>query len=97
MGAPWTDDERAYILRHISDMGYAEIAEHLGKTPEGVRYQISTMRRQGAEIPRKPTVYPATYRKPTEDVRPLRIVDGYDTVPWWCRQSTRCQTLHVSL
>ena len=98
MSKPWhkfTEEEDAYIIEKWQNRTAYEIGYHLKIPKEIIRYRADRLRREAAKK-HDFTTYTKLQTVPQFNEREI-IYDGYDTVPWWMRQSTRCQTLHTEV
>ncbi len=81
----YTEEDALYVLEHYHEMYVEAIAENTG-IPSGkcVTDYARRLRQRGR-------VFKHTGQMLKEKMQPLVIRDGYDTVPWFMRQSTRNQ------
>lgn len=80
----WTKEDEAFLVANYSKLTVRELSEIYGVSPKAITRRMYVLRHRGKKAVRKAV----RYRK----VADREIVrDGYPDVPWWCRQSTRCQ------
>lgn len=79
MGKHYTRENDEYILANFGRMATADIAVVLGRSTDSITGRVQVLRK----VHRLDPLNQAAARE--------IIRDGYDAVPWWCRQSTRCQ------
>ena len=82
----YTPEDDEYILAKWGTMKAKDIAEHLGVSLDGARNREARLRAQGREFAHKRKTGGYQQEAHREIIR-----DGYPDVPWWMRQSTRCQ------
>ena len=83
----YTQADDKYIIEHWSSMKVAEIAKVIGVNPDTLRSHVKKIRDKGVQFKhRNNRTDGYTYQENREIIR-----DGYPDIPWWCRQSTRCQ------
>jgi len=78
----FTPAQDAVIIEHYPRGGSVAVAKLLdGIAPKQVVARVGTLRKKGVHVPAPP---PKLRERE-------QIKDGYDNVPYWCRQSTRKQ------
>jgi hypothetical protein len=82
----YTDTDDRYILDHYHKLPPLEIAQAIGVSVCALMKRAQTLQREGRECKHKGKSWGKTEPSEREIIR-----DGYDNVPWWCRQSTRRQ------
>ena len=91
----FTPEEDAYILAHRQTRTYFELGYHLGVSERAARNHVVTLLRDAVVNDDKTTI--AALVKDPDYVEPCKITDGYDTVPWHIRISTRDQGLTLDM
>ena len=93
MKTNFTADEDSYIIANHGSVKITEMCEVLGRTYPSVWEHIARLRQAGKLM--KLVKYRRRV-KPKYTEREV-ITDGYDDVPWWCRQSTRSQVFRAQM
>lgn len=83
----YTKEHEAYMVEYYHEVHPDEIAEAIG-APNG-RAVIELARR----LRNEGLKFMHDGQRPPRPLEPLSIRDGYDTVPWFMRQSTRNQSI----
>ena len=94
----YTPEVDEYILTHFKTRSCFEIGFHLGIRDMNIQHRIIVLRREAKKRGDRKTLELLSKDKEDLQVSDMEtITDGYDTVPWWMRQSTRCQSLAVDM
>ena len=84
----YTDEHEEFVLLHYREMHLEDIAKAIGASnTQKVKDLACRLRKKGREF-----VHDRT-RSNCAPMAPIKIRDGYDTVPWFMRQSTRNQAI----
>lgn len=83
-------EEDEYIINNNASMTAREIADALGRPFASVKGRLHKIRIEAKKKGDTETLDRLVTSQYTE-MRPLKIGDGYDHVPWHMRQSTRSQ------
>lgn len=80
----WTKADDMAIIKHFPVGGSMEVASLIsGVSRTQILNRVCTLRKNGATIPMP--------HLEANIANPEMVIDGYDDVPYWCRQSTRKQ------
>ena len=82
----YTDTDDRYILEHYHKLPPAEVAQVIGVSVCALMKRAQNLQREGRTYRHKSKSWGKTAPSEREIVK-----DGYDSVPWWCGQSTRRQ------
>jgi hypothetical protein len=94
MRTNFTPEEDAYIIANHGSVKITKMCEALGRTYPSVWEHIARLREAGKLG--KLVKYHRRHVRDRETAREI-ITDGYDDVPWWCRQSTRRQVFRAQM
>jgi len=90
---PWTPVEDQYLLDHVTKTTNLAIGRSLGRSRDAVQKRLQLLDKKGVVLPwRKKGPPPGT-----DAIEPVRVVDGYDDVPYWMRQAYRPQGMPLVL
>ena len=85
----WSAEDEVYLVTHWRRTRLAVVGAHLGRTEGAIKSRLMSLRaryRAQGNAEMTELLYPDSLA-----VEPLRVIDGYPDVPWWCRITNRSQ------